>query len=520
MFGKDFGQFLKSMRTAGPAMGNFNKASQAGIAIMQMKRKLLGPIVDLYYDFKANVELVTDVLGMFSETVGKVLTFLIPFGKATEFISEGLKGITGTVLFLITLFLTVSAVLIGLTGSFSGATQTFPEFFAGFESIKNSALEMIGHLQTIGGAIMEVDFGPLLEAAGFAIGGIILLIVNFYDAAIGAVSDVLGTFAELFTYMSETGAFDAIVIGFAGILNAVTLTFSYVFQILDAFGINFTNIFGAVTTVFSGFVGFLINSGLLAFFADVIMYIGLILPPVVFVVGEILLLIAKLIAMLVGPLFTTFFNVGKLILNVVALVMTTIITVVRAAMAIIGGILELVVAVFTGNWGDIPDIIGGILGDLGDIFTDFLDSVTNIFGNIKDAIIGAITGAIDFVMGPIDEVLGKIEDVTGIGDKLGGVGDFLGSLNPFSMGGIATGPASGYPAMLHGTEAVVPLPDGKSIPVTMQGMDGAGGGENITVNISVSGGGNAQEVARAVSQEVQRVFRNRSRGGGFGRGVI
>ena len=302
MFGKDFGQFLKSMRTAGPAMGNFNKASQAGIAIMQMKRKLLGPIVDLYYDFKANVELVTDVLGMFSETVGKVLTFLIPFGKATEFISEGLKGITGTVLFLITLFLTVSAVLIGLTGSFSGATQTFPEFFAGFESIKNSALEMIGHLQTIGGAIMEVDFGPLLEAAGFAIGGIILLIVNFYDAAIGAVSDVLGTFAELFTYMSETGAFDAIVIGFAGILNAVTLTFSYVFQILDAFGINFTNIFGAVTTVFSGFVGFLINSGLLAFFADVIMYIGLILPPVVFVVGEILLLIAKLIAMLVGPL--------------------------------------------------------------------------------------------------------------------------------------------------------------------------------------------------------------------------
>jgi len=37
-------------------------------------------------------------------------------------------------------------------------------------------------------------------------------------------------------------------------------------------------------------------------------------------------------------------------------------------------------------------------------------------------------------------------------------------------GGIAAGPKSGYNAMLHGTEAVVPLPDGKTIPVTMPEM--------------------------------------------------
>lgn len=36
-------------------------------------------------------------------------------------------------------------------------------------------------------------------------------------------------------------------------------------------------------------------------------------------------------------------------------------------------------------------------------------------------------------------------------------------------GGVATGPKSGYAATLHGTEAVVPLPDGKTIPVTMPG---------------------------------------------------
>lgn len=36
-------------------------------------------------------------------------------------------------------------------------------------------------------------------------------------------------------------------------------------------------------------------------------------------------------------------------------------------------------------------------------------------------------------------------------------------------GGILSGPKSGYLAQLHGTEAVVPLPDGKTIPVQIQG---------------------------------------------------
>ena len=35
----------------------------------------------------------------------------------------------------------------------------------------------------------------------------------------------------------------------------------------------------------------------------------------------------------------------------------------------------------------------------------------------------------------------------------------------YAQGGIASGPVSGFSATLHGTEAVVPLPDGKTIPV-------------------------------------------------------
>jgi hypothetical protein len=47
-------------------------------------------------------------------------------------------------------------------------------------------------------------------------------------------------------------------------------------------------------------------------------------------------------------------------------------------------------------------------------------------------------------------------------------------------GGVFSGPATGYPATLHGTEAVVPLPGGRGIPV-----EGAGGG-TLQVNITAT----------------------------------
>jgi hypothetical protein len=40
----------------------------------------------------------------------------------------------------------------------------------------------------------------------------------------------------------------------------------------------------------------------------------------------------------------------------------------------------------------------------------------------------------------------------------------------FKDGGIASGPNAGYETMLHGIEAVVPLPDGKTIPVSLSNM--------------------------------------------------
>jgi hypothetical protein len=48
-----------------------------------------------------------------------------------------------------------------------------------------------------------------------------------------------------------------------------------------------------------------------------------------------------------------------------------------------------------------------------------------------------------------------------------------------AMGGILSGPKSGYQAMLHGNEAVVPLPDGKTIPVQNKGGSGSSDQTNL-----------------------------------------
>ena len=58
----------------------------------------------------------------------------------------------------------------------------------------------------------------------------------------------------------------------------------------------------------------------------------------------------------------------------------------------------------------------------------------------------------------------------------------------YNHGGIATGPKTGYTATLHGTEAIVPLPDGDSIPVEMQAS-------NVTTPGTAPGMGNQEQLA-------------------------
>jgi hypothetical protein len=61
----------------------------------------------------------------------------------------------------------------------------------------------------------------------------------------------------------------------------------------------------------------------------------------------------------------------------------------------------------------------------------------------------------------------------------------------FAVGGVASGPRSGYAALLHGTEAVVPLPNSREIPVELRMPLGEGGVGSRTFVNNIIGNGNA-----------------------------
>ena len=98
-----------------------------------------------------------------------------------------------------------------------------------------------------------------------------------------------------------------------------------------------------------------------------------------------------------------------------------------------------------------------------------------------------------------------------------------GKMRGMSEGGIARGRQAGYPAILHGTEAVVPLPNGNKIPVELKG--GTGDQNNIVINISSEGntttagtGSNVaqqKEVGKAISAAVQKELVKQKRPGGL-----
>jgi len=110
------------------------------------------------------------------------------------------------------------------------------------------------------------------------------------------------------------------------------------------------------------------------------------------------------------------------------------------------------------------------------------------------------------------------------GAATGGVFSQGKKMSGYATGGIASGSKTGYPAVLHGTEAVVPLPNGRSIPVDMSGS--VGQNNNVTVNVAIDSNGNAstnteQSSAEAgnmgnlIAKAVQKELQNQKRSGGI-----
>ena len=102
--------------------------------------------------------------------------------------------------------------------------------------------------------------------------------------------------------------------------------------------------------------------------------------------------------------------------------------------------------------------------------------------------------------------------------RLGKGGYARGGFRAFASGGIASRPTLGMIGEGRYNEAVVPLPDGRSIPVK-------GIGNNVTVNVAIdsngqakateSTGSGAKELGYIISQAVQSELVDQQRPGGL-----
>ena len=103
-------------------------------------------------------------------------------------------------------------------------------------------------------------------------------------------------------------------------------------------------------------------------------------------------------------------------------------------------------------------------------------------------------------------------------------GGYTSPLRNYSRGGMARGPQQGYNAVLHGNEAVVPLPDNRHIPVEMSGSMGQQNNVTVNVNMDNSGGSqtssqsngqNAERMGALLAKAVQDELHNQKRSGGI-----
>ena len=169
--------------------------------------------------------------------------------------------------------------------------------------------------------------------------------------------------------------------------------------------------------------------------------------------------------------------------------------------------LEAALGIFDFTWKDIlPDWSwDDIIPDsLSKFFS--LDNLTKVFdgiGAMFDAVVAPIKDGIN------EYIIDVINDITKyelpfIGSSLRSLTG-VGAIPQLAEGGIASGPMSGYPAVLHGTEAVVPLSGNRSIPVEMKGGGGGSNTFNITINPSgITDRTDKRELARSMGNMIQQ----------------
>ena len=181
---------------------------------------------------------------------------------------------------------------------------------------------------------------------------------------------------------------------------------------------------------------------------------------------------------------------------------------------------DLVMGVFDFTWKDLlPDWNWSdiIPFGLADFFTlENLEMVWDGIGNLFAAAVQPVKDGVNFMIGVINDLIDYEFDYF-FGDfSLSDAG--VPNIPELAKGGVVSGPKGGYPAVLHGTEAVVPLSGNRSIPVEMKGGGGGSNTFNITINPSgITDRTDKRELARSMGNMIQQEI-SRALGGTTMRG--
>lgn len=199
----------------------------------------------------------------------------------------------------------------------------------------------------------------------------------------------------------------------------------------------------------------------------------------------------------------------------------------------------------TGFLSGIFDKIGSLLGmtEQGNAQqAEGFGSLQGVLGNVFSSLLTQLGGKDRATKGMVGSTLMQVGMSTGnpyvmaaaavtslLGFEKGGVMTSAGSmpLNMYAKGGVANSPQIAMFGEGSRPEAYVPLPDGRSIPVTMQGTGGSVNNIGVTVNISKDGtattkmeGGPTEEekavmLGKSISAAIKLEIANQQRPGGL-----
>jgi tape measure domain-containing protein len=182
--------------------------------------------------------------------------------------------------------------------------------------------------------------------------------------------------------------------------------------------------------------------------------------------------------------------------------------------------------IITGT-GTVREALGGLFQSIADSFADMVAQMiaewlkAQLIKGFLSLFPGFNGGGLSNLSAPAS-IGNPLGDLTGVGAKYANGGITPGGFQAFANGGVVTGPTLGLVGEGRYNEAVIPLPDGKSVPVQLSGGDGGNQiNSNITVNVSNgqaqsnATGSNSSELGRKIEGAVKQVIVGELRPGGL-----